>query len=240
MFDPKKFTTPAAKPLPVVLLLDVSGSMYGSKIDNLNKAVSDMLETLAEEEKMETEFLVSIITFGSDVKLHTPYTKTSQIQWQSLQSSGMTPMGAALKMAKSMIEDKETTLGRFCIPTVVLISDGQPNDSWEKPLEDFISKGRSSKCFCWAMGIGSDAYKDVLEQFISKTPYLADKSPNRVFTANEAKDIHKFFQQLTMSLLSRSRSQNPNAIPASIEVDETVASKISVSVIAEDEDQGYW
>ena len=105
MFDPKKFTTRAAKPLPVVLLLDVSGSMYGSKVDNLNKAVREMLETLSEEEKMETEFLVSIITFGSDVKLHTPYTKASQIQWKSLQSSGMTPMGTALKMAISMIED---------------------------------------------------------------------------------------------------------------------------------------
>ncbi|HBW1732290.1 TPA: VWA domain-containing protein, partial [Klebsiella quasipneumoniae subsp. quasipneumoniae] len=42
MFDPKKFTTPTARPLPVVLLLDVSGSMSGEKIDNLNKAVRDM------------------------------------------------------------------------------------------------------------------------------------------------------------------------------------------------------
>ena len=38
MFDPKKFTTPTAKPLPVVLLLDVSSSMSGDKIENLNKA----------------------------------------------------------------------------------------------------------------------------------------------------------------------------------------------------------
>ena len=42
MFDPKKFTTPAAKPLPVVLLLDVSSSMSGDKIDNLNKAGSSL------------------------------------------------------------------------------------------------------------------------------------------------------------------------------------------------------
>ena len=74
MFDPKKFTTPTAKPLPVVLLLDVSGSMSGSKIDNLNKSVEDMLDTFAREEKMETEILVSVITFGSQVELHVPYT----------------------------------------------------------------------------------------------------------------------------------------------------------------------
>ena len=61
----KKFTTPKAKPTPVVLLLDVSLSMSGEKIDNLNKAVEDMLEAFAQEEKMETEILVSVITFGN-------------------------------------------------------------------------------------------------------------------------------------------------------------------------------
>lgn len=238
MFDPKKFTTPTAKPLPFVLLLDVSGSMSGSKIDNLNKAVEDMLDTFAQEEKMETEILVSVITFGSQVNLHVPYTKASQVQWQSLQADGMTPMGTALKMAKAMIEDKETTPSRAYRPTIVLVSDGQPNDSWEKPLEDFISEGRSSKCLCWAMGIGRDADKGVLERFISKTPYLANEVPNRVFEAKEARDIHQFFQLLTMSTMSRSQSKNPNVVPASIDLNESDSqNKPSVE---DDDGQGYF
>ena len=44
-FDLSKYTAPTAKPLPVVLLLDVSGSMIGAKIQNLNESVKDMLET---------------------------------------------------------------------------------------------------------------------------------------------------------------------------------------------------
>ena len=93
MFDPKKFTTPTAKPLPVVLLLDVSSSMSGDKIENLNKAVEDMLDTFAQEEKMETEILVSVITFGNQVELQVPYTKASQVQWQGLQANGYDPDG---------------------------------------------------------------------------------------------------------------------------------------------------
>ncbi|MGI2014868.1 vWA domain-containing protein [Shewanella oncorhynchi] len=240
MFDPKKFTTPTAKPLPVVLLLDVSSSMSGDNIENLNKAVKNMLDTFAQEEKMETEILVSVITFGNQVELHVPYTKASQVQWQDLQANGMTPMGTALKMAKAMIEDKETTPSRAYRPTIVLVSDGQPNDSWERPLEDFISEGRSSKCFCWAMGIGSDADNTVLERFISKTPFLAKDVPNRVFDAREAKDIHKFFQMVTMSLTSRSQSSNPNVVSASIELDERTKSNIAASVSIENDDQGYW
>ena len=49
-FDPSKFTAPKAKPLPVILLLDVSGSMSGDKIRNLNDAVRDMLNTFSDTE----------------------------------------------------------------------------------------------------------------------------------------------------------------------------------------------
>ncbi|HAS6254381.1 TPA: VWA domain-containing protein [Vibrio vulnificus] len=233
MFDPKKFTTPTAKPLPVVLLLDVSSSMNGDKIENLNKAVEDMLDTFAQEEKMETEILVSVITFGNQVELQVPYTKASQVHWQGLQANGMTPMGTALKMAKAMIEDKETTPSRAYRPTIVLVSDGQPNDSWERPLEDFISEGRSSKCDRMAMAIGRDADETALKRFIEGTPH-------DLFYAENAGQLHEFFQRVTMSVTMRTQSKNPNLVPASIELDERAKSNIAASVSIENDDQGYW
>jgi uncharacterized protein YegL len=233
MFDPKKFTTPTAKPLPVVLLLDVSSSMNGDKIENLNKAIEDMLDTFAQEEKMETEILVSVITFGNQVELQVPYTKASQVQWQALQANGMTPMGTALKMAKAMIEDKETTPSRAYRPTIILVSDGQPNDSWEKPLEDFISEGRSSKCDRMAMAIGRDADEMVLKRFIEGTPH-------DLFYAENAGQLHEFFQLVTMSVTMRAQSKNPNLVPASVVLDECKKSNIAASVSIEKDDQGYW
>lgn len=235
MFDPKKFTTPSAKPLPVVLLLDVSFSMSGEKIENLNKAVEDMLDTFAQEEKMETEILVSVITFGNQVELHVPYTKASQVQWQSLQANGMTPMGTALKMAKAMIEDKETTPSRAYRPTIVLVSDGQPTDGsiWKQAMNDFILEGRSSKCDRMAMAIGRDADETVLKRFIEGTPH-------DLFYAENAGQLHEFFQRLTMSVTMRTQSKNPNLVPASIELDERTRSNIAASISIENDDQGYW
>ncbi len=231
MFDPKKFTTPTAKPLPVVLLLDVSYSMSGNKIENLNKAVEDMLNTFAQEEKMETEILVSVITFGNQVELHVPYTKASQVQWQALQADGMTPMGTALKMAKEMIEDKEITPSRAYRPTVVLVSDGQPNDNWEEPLEDFVSKGRSSKCDRMAMAIGHDADEAVLKRFIEGTPH-------DLFYAENAGQLHEFFQRVTMSVTMRTQSKNPNEVPnpSGIELDGNSINKNTST----SSDEGYW
>lgn len=209
-FDPSKYTVAKAKPLPVVLLLDTSSSMNAggeqSKIAELDSAVRDMIKDFAHEELLETEIQVSVITFGYDgVKLALPYTNASKVEMKKLEAQGNTPMGTALRMAKDMIEDKETTPSRAYRPLVILCSDGAPNDDWEAPMDNFIKDGRSSKCDRMAMAIGSDANEAVLKRFIEGTE-------NPLFYAKDASSMHKFFKFVTMSVATRSHSQNPNVI----------------------------
>lgn len=209
-FDPSKYTVAKAKPLPVVLLLDTSSSMNAggeqSKIAELDSAVRDMIKDFAHEEQLETEIQVSVITFGYDgVKLALPYTNASKVEMKKLEAQGNTPMGTALRMAKDMIEDKETTTSRAYRPLVILCSDGAPTDDWEAPMDNFIKDGRSSKCDRMAMAIGSDANEAVLKRFIEGTE-------NPLFYAKDASSMHKFFKFVTMSVATRSHSQNPNVI----------------------------
>lgn len=209
-FDPSKYTVAKAKSLPVVLLLDTSSSMNAggeqSKIAELDSAVRDMIKDFAHEEQLETEIQVSVITFGYDgVKLALPYTNASKVEMKKLEAQGNTPMGTALRMAKDMIEDKETTPSRAYRPLVILCSDGAPNDDWEAPMDNFIKDGRSSKCDRMAMAIGSDANEAVLKRFIEGTE-------NPLFYAKDASSMHKFFKFVTMSVATRSHSQNPNVI----------------------------
>ena len=209
-FDPSKYTVAKAKPLPVVLLLDTSSSMNAggeqSKILELDSAVRDMIKDFSHEEQLETEIQVSVITFGyNGVQLALPYTNASKVQMKPLEAAGNTPMGTALRMAKDMIEDKETTPSRAYRPLVILCSDGAPNDDWEGPMDNFIKDGRSSKCDRMAMAIGSDANETVLKRFIEGTE-------NPLFYAKDASSMHKFFKFVTMSVATRSHSQNPNVI----------------------------
>lgn len=249
MFDPSRFTAPKAKPLPVFLLLDVSDSMNEvvdpqnvrrtgktfeadgqtwerveggtTKIKILNESVRQMMDSFAAEERMETEFLVSIITFGDQAALHLPPQSASSVNWTDMTTNGFTAMGAAFSLAKDYIEDKTIIPSRAYRPTVVLVSDGQPTDAWEHPLEHLTSDGRSAKCFFMAMGIGPDPGNHVLERFISQTPILAEVNghpvPNEVFKAEDADRIHDFFRKVTMSVITRSKSQNPNFVPTSEE-----------------------
>lgn len=214
-FNPANFTVAKAKPLPVVLLLDVSSSMGGESIKKLNIAVKEMISDFASAEKNEVEILVSIITFGAKVLLHTPYTSAKDIEWQDLTISGSTPMGSAFSMAKAMIEDKETTPSRAYRPTIVLVSDGEPTDSWQQPLRALVNDGRSNKCDRMAMAIGGAASNTVLNEFISGTE-------NKVFTAQDASQIQEFFKFVTMSVTTRTNSQNANVVPKPEEIEQLV------------------
>lgn len=214
-FDPSKFTVSKAKPLPVILLLDVSGSMLnGAKIGNLNDAVRDMLETFSGTENSETEIHVAVITFGAEVLLHQPLTSASSIRWRDLSASGGTPLGTAIAMAKAMIEDKDVVPSRAYRPTVVLVSDGRPTDSWETPLHGFIREGRSAKCDRMSMAIGADADETVLGEFIKDTK-------NPLFYAENARQLKDCFKFITMSVAIRTKSQTPNVVPEVSAISET-------------------
>ena len=69
-----EFVMPTARPLPVILLADVSGSMAANgKIQALNDAVAEMIATFAEEDDSRAEIHVAVITFGLDgARLYKP------------------------------------------------------------------------------------------------------------------------------------------------------------------------
>ena len=79
-FNPNNYKAPEAKKLPVILLLDVSGSMDGEKIDNLYDATIDMIEIFSAAQAKEQIIDVAIITFGKTVNLHTRYTPVKELQ----------------------------------------------------------------------------------------------------------------------------------------------------------------
>ncbi len=202
----ENYITNTGRPLPVFLLLDVSGSMSGYKIDTLNQCVKEMINDFRNERMSEVALKLCVITFGEGgAKLHTPLSSLNEVEFSDLMANGNTPMGAALTMASNIINDKEKVSSKGYRPVVVLVSDGYPNDSWQDPLEEFVNGKRTSKCERWALGIGNGYDANMLQKFLGD----ADK---KVFDASVAKEITKFFKFVTLSTIARSQSQNPNSI----------------------------
>lgn len=203
----KEFTMSSARPLPVIVLADVSGSMSANgKIDALNDAVSEMIATFAEEDDTRAEIHVSVIAFGGGgASIHKPLRPARETQWEPMSASGRTPMGEAFELARTMVEDRETVPSRAYRPTLVLVSDGVPTDEWRTSLATLLTSERASKATRFAMGVGADADRETLTAFLAN-------DEGRVFEAHEAREIKHFFRWVTMSVTTRSRSANPNSL----------------------------
>ena len=196
-----------ARPLPVIVLADVSGSMYSdNNIGVLNTAVREMIDSLSEEGSLRAEVYIAVITFGKDgAKAHLPFSKASGLEWNDVEAGGSTPMGEAFLMTQKLIENKEIISSRSYAPTIVLLSDGKPTDDYKQPLQNLLSSPRAAKAFRMAMSIGTNEDQDVLKEFLGD-------SNLPIFQANEARQIQKFFKFVTMSVSQRVQSVNPNKI----------------------------
>lgn len=206
MSELKKFQVQNARPLPIIVLADTSGSMsVDGKISALNHGLKDMIASFATESRLRAEIQVSVIAFGGeDAEIILPLTPAHQIEGsRQLTADGMTPLGSALTMASGVIENKELIPSRAYKPVVILISDGYPNDDWEGPFERFQRDERSSKATRFAMAIGSDADDRMLSDF-------ANDPEAPLFRGENARDIHRFFRAVTMSVSARSQSTKPN------------------------------
>lgn len=206
MSDLKNFTIATPRPLPVIILADASGSMSeNGKIEALNQAIRDMVKTFSSESRVKAEIQVGLITFGGDnAQLHLPLAPARLItDIKLIPAKGRTPLGQAFDLAKTLLEDQEQIPSRAYRPVLILISDGLPTDDWIPALAALQASTRAQKATRFAMAIGDDAGDDVLAQF-------ANDPEAPVFKANQARDIHRFFRAVTMSVTSRSVSANPD------------------------------
>ena len=210
------------RPMPVFLLADVSGSMAGEKIQTLNTALREMVASLRTVQDLRGTIEVALITFGESANVVIELTPVADLEVPELTASGPTRMGAALNCVREMLEHDKIVPIRAFTPTVILVSDGSPTDipkeikqkveagnairgdllGWAA-LKNFHISPRAGKAVRLAMGIGVDAHFEMLQAFVN-TPGMP------VIHAQDARGIEKFFRWVTMSIMSRSVSRNPN------------------------------
>lgn len=194
------------RPLPVLVLADVSGSMgQDGKIQALNDSVARMIRVFAAEESPHGEITVGVITFGNEqASLHQRVTPAAELSWTELSPAGSTPMGKAFELAMTLLDDEDAVPKEAYRPVLVLVSDGMPTDAWEEPLRNLRESGRGAKSLRLAVAVGTDVGSKahrVLEQFT--TPGY------HVYPADEAEGLRHFLQWVTFSVTTSVRSGVP-------------------------------
>lgn len=203
-FETNNFADNPEPRCPCVLLLDVSGSMSGRPLDELNAGLTVFKDELSADALAMKRVEIGIVTFGP-VKVETPFTSASTFYPPNLQSQGDTPMGAAITQALNMVEDRKRDYRANGIsyyrPWVFLITDGAPTDSWQNAASA-IREGETSKKFAFfAIGVkGADM--DKLRQISIRDPLSL-----------EGLKFRELFSWLSSSLRSVSRSTPGTEVP---------------------------
>ena len=151
--------------LPVYLLLDTSGSMFGEPIQAVNNGVDVLVSTLRSDPyALETAYL-SIITFNSTAQQVTPLTELSAFQKPTIDAGGCTALGEALNLLAQKV-DAEVTKTTAEVkgdwkPLVFIMTDGEPTDNLNKGLAEFKKRKFGMVVACAA---GQDANTDTLKK----------------------------------------------------------------------------
>jgi len=183
--------------LPVYLLLDVSGSMSGEPIEALRQGVKNLIAELNGEPDAIERVCLSIITFGgSEAKMVVPLTPLGQFLEPKFDADGWTPLGGALKILMESI-DKDikkstpTQKGDYK-PLVFIMTDGEPNDEWERYAADLRQKRPANII---AVGCGPDVNTGVLKK-ITEIVLMMQSYTN--------KDFSQFFKWVSGSIVQAS------------------------------------
>ncbi|WP_353931725.1 VWA domain-containing protein [Okeanomitos corallinicola TIOX110] len=152
---------------PVVLLLDISGSMSGSPIDQLNAGVATFKQEIEQDATASLRVEVAIITFGGTANLIQDFVTIDQFNPPHLTASGSTSMGAAIQMALREVENRKTEYKnngiQYYQPWVFLITDGGPTDSWQSAAQQVRQADADRKISFFAVGV-QGANMNILSQ----------------------------------------------------------------------------
>lgn len=200
--------------VPVCLCLDISGSMQGKPIDELNEGVRLFYDTIKDDEVAAYSAEISIVTFGGTKAEYMADFASLQLQPNPpvLFASGLTPMGEAVNMGLDLLERRKEEYKDAGVdyfqPWLVLMTDGIPNGKPEeltRAINRTVELVNSKKLTVFPIGIGKEADMNILSQFSPK------RSPLRL----QGLKFKEFFQWL-----SKSVSQTSQSIPGeSIKLD---------------------
>lgn len=158
---------------PCVLLLDVSTSMDGQPIAQLNLGLRAYQQDLVADSLAAQRVEVAIVTFGGRVEVAQPFVGASAFVPPILRADGDTPMGAAIRHGVEMVAQRKASYKQsglhYFRPWIFLITDGAPTDVWQ-PAAQLVREGEAGKAFAFfAVGV-EGANMDVLAQIAVRPP----------------------------------------------------------------------
>ena len=162
-------------PRDVTLVIDVSGSMQGRKIEQARAAGRQLLGTLRGEDRFRLiDFSSDVRTFRDEYSLATPENLREANRYlDALEAQGGTNIEGALREAVR----PAVTPGR--LPLVLFVTDGEPTVGEQRPdrlvtIGGDAARAGGAQRRIFTFGLGSDVNVSLLEQLALEARGTAD------------------------------------------------------------------
>lgn len=190
--------------LPIFLLVDVSESMVGENLRQMQEGLERLVRSLRTDPyALETVF-ISVIAFAGKSRTLTPLVELHQFYPPRLPLGSGTSLGGAME---HLMDEMERSVQRSTVdrkgdwrPVAYLLTDGKPTDDiapaikrWKRDFEH-----RSSLV---AIGIGQHASLSALQRLTDNVLSL---------DASTEEDFRRFIDWISQSVASQSRSVSMN------------------------------
>lgn len=156
----------ARKNINLILLIDISGSMRGVKIDSVRTAAVQFAQQMGDNDYL------TLITFSDKIRVLIEHKKMSVAradavrQIGSIQAGGNTSLYDSIATAANLIQksnSSETT------NAMVLLTDGQDTSSSQYTMNDqLVNKAAANNTTVFTIAYGDDADQDVLTKLASQ------------------------------------------------------------------------
>jgi uncharacterized protein YegL len=186
-----------------LLLLDVSASMAGDSIQQLQEGLMTYKDQLAADDLARKRVEVAVVTFGGTVQVANTFTTAEFFSPPTLVATGDTPMGTAvltaLDLVKSRKEEYKAAAAQYFQPWVFLITDGAPTDvntpQWAEAIRRVHDEEDRGVLAFFAVGVeGAD---------MERLRQLSKRAPLKL----KGLDFRSLFEWLSKSQQSVSKSR---------------------------------
>jgi Ca-activated chloride channel family protein len=180
----------AKKAINLVLIIDTSGSMSGSKIAQVQEAATEFIETMGEGDYL------SLVVFDQEAGVvtlmnHAPISSSRQRAVslvQSLTASGATPLYDSIGISAEIIASSTSSQTSNAL---VVLTDGVDTSSYHYNLDENLANlamGNQTSIFTIAFG------KDADEDMLSELAFLT----NGNFYQGDQTNISQIYQEMSV------------------------------------------
>ena len=188
-----------------ILLADVSTSMHGEKMDELNEGLITFAEEIKKDQLASIRTEIAIVTFGSTVEMVQDFVTAERFEPPVLVANGTTMMSAGINFALDKIEERKQSYRNNGIdyyrPWLFMLTDGTPTEEpgvVNAASERLKQAEREKKVAAFSVGV-MDADMDMLHEMSPRRPLL--------LKGLEFKNMFVWLSQ-SMSRVSQSRTDD--------------------------------